>query len=170
MPFTPFHLGPSLAFGLPLRKKIHAPTFIVANVIVDVEPFLVLFLSLKHPLHGYLHTFLSAFFLGLILGYTMFVLEKILNPLYKRLLLENSQTSTLGSFMAAGILGIMLHVLLDSLLYSDIHSFYPIAANPLYNPALSLAVYSLCVWMGLFGIAFYIIMIAFSCTKLQKKR
>lgn len=42
MPFTLYHLGPSLGLGLPLRKYVHAPTFILANVIVDVEPFLVL--------------------------------------------------------------------------------------------------------------------------------
>jgi len=48
MPFTPFHLGPALTIGLPLRRFIHAPTFIVANVIVDVEPFLVMVLGLNY--------------------------------------------------------------------------------------------------------------------------
>ncbi len=65
MPFTPFHFGPTLGFGLSLRGYLHAPTFIIANVIVDVEPFLVLFLGLRYPLHGYLHTFLLALVTGL---------------------------------------------------------------------------------------------------------
>jgi len=51
MPFTPFHLGPALGLGLPLRRYVYVPTFILANVIVDVEPFLVLFLGLRYPLH-----------------------------------------------------------------------------------------------------------------------
>ena len=42
MPFTPFHLGPALGFGLPLRNYLHVPTFLVASILVDVEPFVVL--------------------------------------------------------------------------------------------------------------------------------
>lgn len=38
MPVTPFYLGPALATGLPLRKFIHAPTFIIADIILDLDP------------------------------------------------------------------------------------------------------------------------------------
>ena len=75
MPFTPFHLGPALGFGLPLRNYLHVPTFLVASILVDVEPFVVLSLGLDYPLHGYLHTFIVAFILGLALGYAMFLLK-----------------------------------------------------------------------------------------------
>lgn len=64
MPFTPFHLGPAIFFGMLLRRNMHMPTFIVANVILDVEPLLVLILGLKYPLHGYFHTFIIGFFHG----------------------------------------------------------------------------------------------------------
>jgi len=169
MPFTPYHLGPALVLGLPLRKYVHAPTFILANVIVDVEPFLVLFFGLRYPLHGYLHTFISAFFLGLALGYAMFILEKILHPLYKTLLLESDKTLNSKSFIAAGISGTMLHVLFDSPLYTDIRPFYPLTTNPLFNPALSLEVYSVCVWMGILGIIYYVGLLAFLAYKKLSK-
>ena len=90
MPFTPYHLGPALGFDLPFRKYMHVPTFLMANVIVDVEPFLVLVFGLRYPLHGYLHTFLLALFTGLALGYVMFLLERIFHPLYKMFLLEST--------------------------------------------------------------------------------
>jgi len=170
MPFTPYHLGPALGFGLPLRKYLHTPTFIVANVIVDVEPFLVLFLRLAYPLHGYLHTFILAFLLGLALGYAMFLFEKVLRPLYKAFLLEPNGNLNLKSFLVAGISGTMLHVLLDSPLYNDIRPFYPLTINPLYNPALSLEVYSFCVWMGILGIIYYAGLIAFSAYKKLRKK
>lgn len=157
MPFTPFHLGPALGLGLPFRKYIHVPTFIVANVIVDVEPFLVLILGLRYPLHGYLHSFLLAFFVGLVLGYTMFLLEGVFHPIYKRLLLEPIDTVQLKSFMAAGVSGTMLHVLLDSPLYSDIHPFFPLTVNLLYNPTLSTSIYGFCGVMGIIGFIYYIV-------------
>jgi membrane-bound metal-dependent hydrolase YbcI (DUF457 family) len=171
VPFTPFHLGPALGFGLPFRRYIHVPTFIVANVIVDVEPFLVLSLGLRYPLHGYLHTFLLAFFAGLALGYTMFFIEKFFHTLYKMLLLEKDQKYNLRSFMLAGVLGTELHILLDSPLYGDIQPFFPITINPLYNPALTLVVYSFCVWMGMLGIVFYgYLLVSSAYKRFQKKR
>jgi len=171
VPFTPFHFGPAVAVGIPLRKHLHVPTFILANVVVDVEPFLVLFLGLRYPLHGYLHTFILAFFAGLILGYAMFLLERILYPLYAMFLLEKDQALSLRSFMVAGALGTVLHVLLDSPLYRDIQPFYPITVNPLYNPALSLEVYSFCVWAGILGVAYYAGLLALSAySRFRKKR
>ena len=156
IPFTPLHLGPALLFGLPLRRYLHAPTFIVANVIVDIEPFLVLLLALPYPLHGYLHTFLSASLLGIGLGYLMFMLEAPLHPYYKMLLLEGDKRPGLRSFMAAGVSGTMLHVLLDAPLYSDIRPFYPITTNPLYNPSISLLINGFCIFAGIVGIIIYI--------------
>ncbi len=41
MPLTPFHLGPDLFFGLLFFSYVDFPTFLVANVIVDIEPILV---------------------------------------------------------------------------------------------------------------------------------
>jgi membrane-bound metal-dependent hydrolase YbcI (DUF457 family) len=168
MPFTPFHLGPALGLGLPLRKHVHVPTFIVANVILDVEPFLVLQFGLNYPLHGYLHTFLVSLFVGLLLGYAMFILERFAHPFYKILLLETSSSLNLKSFLLSGALGTGLHVLLDSPLYADIQPFYPLTTNPLYNPALAIEVYSMCVWMGIFGIIWYVsLLIIFGYRKLS---
>jgi hypothetical protein len=155
LPFTPFHLGPALSLGLPLRKYIHAPTFILANVAVDVEPFLVLFLRLNYPLHGSLHTYAFAFLLGLGLGLGMFFLETFLRPVYKVLLLEPNRTFGIRAFMVAGALGTMLHVLFDSPLYADIQPFYPMTTNPLYNSVSSLEIYLASVWLGILGVVFY---------------
>ena len=155
MPFTPFHLGPALALGLPLRKYIHAPTFILASIAVDVEPFLVLYLNLSYPLHGYLHTLLLSSIMGVALGGAMFIVQRYLHPLYTALRLEEGNRLKLLSFIVSGATGAMLHVLIDSPLYDDIRPFYPLTANPMYNPALSPAIYDLCMWMGVLGLAYF---------------
>jgi membrane-bound metal-dependent hydrolase YbcI (DUF457 family) len=156
MPFTLFHFGPALAAGLPLRKRIHAPTFIIANVIIDVEPLLVLVLGLNYPLHGYLHSILVAAFAGIALGVAMFLFEKFLQPVWRLFLLETDNKPRIMAFVAAGALGTILHVLFDAPLYTDIQPFYPMTpANPLLNTVSSANMYVGTTWLGVFGIVFY---------------
>ena len=155
MPYTPFHLGPALFFGLPLRKYMHAPTFFLANIIVDIEPFIVLVFGLNYPLHGYLHTFLFASISGLALGCIIFLVEGVFHGFFKAFLLEEEHPSNVKAFMVAGISGTLLHVLLDSPLNGNIKPFYPLTFNPFYEPALMLEIYNFCTWTGLLGAAFY---------------
>jgi membrane-bound metal-dependent hydrolase YbcI (DUF457 family) len=92
----------------------------------------------------------------------MFLLEEFFQPLYKVFLLETSNSLSLKSFIFAGGLGTGLHILLDTPLYTDITPFYPITANPFYNPALTLEIYSLCVWTGALGIIYYLALLGLS--------
>ena len=165
MPFTPFHLGPALGLGLPLRRYLHVPTFLVASVIVDVEPLLVLILGLRYPLHGYLHTFLFASLTGLAFGYVMFSLDGFLNPVYRALRLVADGSQDRKAFLVTGVLGTAFHVLLDSPLYGDIRPLFPLALNPFYNPRLSYAVYTFCIWTGIIGIIWYLGLIVYPFVK-----
>lgn len=159
MPFTPFHLGPALFFAIPLRRYIHAPTFILANVLLDVEPLFVLVLGLNYPLHGYLHTFAAAVVVGVVFGFAMFFLERSMHPLYKTLLLEPDAVFNKSQFIVAGVLGTMLHVLFDAPLYWDIKPFYPLTVNPLYGSASSVEIDILSGWLGILGVTFYLILL-----------
>lgn len=155
MPFTPYHLGPALFFAIPLRKYVHAPTFILANVLLDIEPLLVLVLGLNYPLHGYLHTFAAAVVVGVAFGLVMFFLERSMHPLYKTLLLEPETKMNISQFISAGVFGTLLHVLFDSPLYEEMKPFYPLNVNPLYGSASSNEIYLLSVWLGILGVIFY---------------
>jgi hypothetical protein len=171
MPFTPFHLGPALAVGLPLRRWLHAPTFIVGNVILDVEPLAVLVFGLNYPLHGYLHTFLLATAIGLVLGFVMFSLEKPMQPLYRKIQLETNRPLKLKSFLLSGVFGTALHVAFDALLYSEIKPFFPWTLNPLLNfHASTLEVYLICVWLGIFGVGYYIALFAYALYKKKQNQ
>jgi len=150
LPFTPYHLGPALLIGLPMRKFIHLPTFLLSSVIVDLEPFLVLLLNLNYPLHGYLHTFLLASILGVIIGLIMKVGERHLSDFYLSLCLIKETTKIRRPFIIAGALGAFTHVLLDAPLYDDIAPLFPFSVNLLYAPQLTSLIYSFCVLSGLF--------------------
>lgn len=81
MPLTPFHLGPGLLVGLLFFSFIDFPTFLVASVIVDVEPFLVLVFNLDFPLHGFFHSFLGGTLVAFLLSLVMSRVRESLSPL-----------------------------------------------------------------------------------------
>ncbi|MDI9619267.1 MAG: hydrolase [Candidatus Nezhaarchaeota archaeon] len=131
---------------------------------------MVLCFRLTYPLHGCLHTFLVAILVGLAFGCVMYLLERFLRSLYKAFLLETDKGLSVKSFAVAGFSGAGLHVLLDAPLYDDIAPFYPITANPLYNPSLMPEIYSLCAWMGVFGIMYYIGLLGLALHRKLTKR
>ena len=170
MPFTPFHLGPALAIGLPLRRYLHTPTFILGYVIIDIEGIMVLVFGLNYPLHSYCHTFVSAVIVGSLLGFIMFKLEKPIQPLYRKLQLETGSALKLKSFLSAVVLGAVLHVLFTTVLYGEMMTFFPLTANPLLDvPISSSGVYLLCIGLGVLGVAFYASVFAFALYRDSRK-
>ena len=123
MPFTPFHLGPGLFLGLLLLRFLDFPTFLIANVIVDVEPLLVLVCGLDYPLHGFFHSFLGGTVVALVLTLVMNRIREAVSPLLAFLRLE--QRSSLTSIFCASMSGVYLHILLDARMYGDIRPLYP---------------------------------------------
>jgi len=149
MPFTPLHLGPALFFGFLLQRYIHFSTFLIANVIIDIEPFLVLFLSLNYPLHGFFHSFLGGSLVAVILSLLMAKIKEIVQ----------NQKIPKGDIWLAAFSGIYLHILLDSPLYTDIKPFYPFTGNPFYRINLGKGliisdaeIYFLCILLFIAGL------------------
>ena len=141
MPFTPFHFGPGLLFGLLLLNYIDFPTFLLANVIIDIEPILVLSLKLNYPLHGILHSFLGGTIFSFLLA---MVMARTRAPLMSYFKLD--QTQSFKSILSASLSGIYLHIILDSFLYSDIRPFYPFDFNPLLRYGmLGFRIYGFCI-------------------------
>ena len=155
MPFTPFHLGPGLLFGLLLLSYVDLPTFLVASVVVDIEPFLVLTLGLDYPVHGFLHSFLGGTLLAFIIAAAMSKLRSILSPLMSFLKLEKKLS--FKSILSASLFSVYLHILLDSPLYSDIRPFYPFDFNPFLSNSMFIGfqVYTLCILSLIGGAAIY---------------
>lgn len=153
MPFTPFHLGPALFFGLLLFRFMDFPTFLVASVILDLEPFTVLLLGLDYPLHGFFHSFLGGTIVAVVLGLVMFRLSGMARGALKLLALE--QSSSHQAIMLGSLLGVYSHILLDSPLYADIRPFFPFSANPFFAGDAFAGIYvqALCVLLFLLGIA-----------------
>jgi len=155
VPFNPFHLGPALLVGMILFPYLDLPTFLLANVILDVEPFLVLTLGLDLPLHGFLHSLIGGTIAALALSLIMARSGVYLRPVTSFFRLE--QKIEAGRVVAAALGGVYLHILLDVPLYGDIKPFYPFEANPLLGSLSSLQVYALCEASFPIGIALYLV-------------
>jgi membrane-bound metal-dependent hydrolase YbcI (DUF457 family) len=148
MPFTPFHFGPALLVGFPLRRYMDFVTFLIANVIVDVRATLVFFGILSGPLHGPLHTYLGAFVLALILAGSVLLFSHRYPSIAQQM---SSRPDSVSAVVFASVAGTWLHVTLDAILYPEMQPFYPLSGNPWYDLATSAMIYGLCAFAFLVG-------------------
>lgn len=148
MPFTPFHFGPGLLFGYPLRHRMDFVTFLIANVIVDVRATLVFFEILSGPLHGLLHTYLGAFALAVVLAGSVLLFSRWFPTIAQQV---SSRPESVPAVALASIAGTWLHVTLDAILYPEMQPFSPFSGNPWYGLASVFTIYGLCALAFLIG-------------------
>jgi len=155
MPFTPFHLGPALLIGLILFNYLDFPTFLIANIIIDIEPLTVLLMGLDSPLHGFFHSFIGGTIASIILTMIVLRVRKYVSPLMDFFYRE--QDWTRRKILSASISGVYLHIFLDSFLYKDIRPFYPLRGNPLLSGwSMGFTVYYFCVFSAVAGLIIYL--------------
>lgn len=131
MPFTPYHFGPSALIGLPLKKRLDIPVFVLANVAIDLEPGAVIIFNLGYPLHGYFHTFIFGGLVGIFWGIIAYLLFRRFFTFLMRVFRLPYQP-TLLNMTLSGLVGAWLHILLDAFLYKEMNPFWPMVGNPLH--------------------------------------
>ena len=142
--------------GFILLGYLDLPTFVVASVLVDLEPLAVLVFGLPYPLHGFFHSFLGASVAAVLLAVIM---SKVRGSLgFLDVFLGSGERRGPRRFLATALLGTYIHVLLDSPLYGDIRPFYPLGGNPLFGVDLylGLGVYRFCLLSGAAGVALFV--------------
>jgi len=155
LPFTPFHLGPALFFGLLLSTAFDLPTFLIANVLPDVEPFAVVFFNVRgYPLHGFFHSYIGATILAATLSICMYVLRGFSGKVMKVFRLQ--QNSSLKKIVFTAFMGAYFHVFLDSFLYSEMTPFYPLDGNVFSAYGSYTVIYGFCGIAALLGFAVYL--------------
>jgi membrane-bound metal-dependent hydrolase YbcI (DUF457 family) len=155
MPLTPYHFGPAFLVGLLLLSYIDFPTFVIASVIVDVEPTVVLLLNLDMPLHGFFHSFIGGTLAALALTAFMARFRQSFSGVLSFFKLERE--ASLKGILVAALLGVYIHLLLDSTMHADMQPFYPLAINPLLEQGslAGLMATMICVWCFMGAIIVY---------------
>ena len=155
MPFTPFHWGPSSWIGLILFKIFDFPALLAASVIVDIEPFCVLFFNLDYPLHGFFHSFLGGSILAVFTAIILYLLRDKIKKIMVTFKL--AQDSSFKKILWTSFFGVYSHLLLDSFLYKEMKPFYPFETNPFVGLFSSQQIYLFCSLSFLIGILFYLV-------------
>lgn len=156
MPFTPIHMGPGILLKAILQGSFSLMVFGWAQIIMDIQPLIVL-LSGDGHLHGFTHTFIGATLIGAFSAITgKFAAEFGLRTIGAAGFLPVGWLVTIGS----AFIGTYSHVLLDSLMHSDLQPFVPFsAANPFLHLVSIEALHKFCLYSGLVGAGLYFVVV-----------
>ncbi len=157
MPFTPFHIGPGLGFGLLFSKYFDIAALLVASVAVDIEPFSILLFNLNYPLHGFFHSFLGGTLIAVLVSAAAYYLRDATRKIMD--VFRLGQRSSFKKILWSSIFGVYLHILLDAPLYADIRPFYPFQGNPLYGLFSAGQIYTFTGISFIIGVAAYVFMV-----------
>jgi len=131
VPFTPFHIGPTLLLGLLLFSQLDLAALLIGGVAPDLEGlYSILTDSPGMDHHEFLHSYLGSTLLALILSPAIYLARGLTGRLAKTFGI--CQESSIRVILASCMLGAWSHVLLDSFLYMDQDPFLPLNGNPFY--------------------------------------
>lgn len=159
MPFTPLHMGPGLAIKAIAGRRFSVLTFGIAQVAMDIEPLVGLVRG-SSVLHGPTHTYLAAFVIAIVVAT---VSPPICRPILRRWnrellfhrlgwLVEPESFAPLP-VIAGAFVGTISHIILDSIMHSDISPLAPWSdANALLDLMSIGALHQFCILAGLFGV------------------
>lgn len=155
MPFTPVHMGPGIFIKSLLQSSFSLMVFGWTQIVMDIQPLIVLISGQGH-LHGFTHTYIGATLIAMFAGAT----GKYLSEFGLKILgisnRQNPITIRWWVVFLSAFVGSFSHVLLDSLMHSDLEPFFPVTLD---NPFLGLmtvtALHKLCLYSGLLGAAIY---------------
>jgi hypothetical protein len=156
VPFTPLHMGPGIAIKALMQRKFSLVVFGWSQVVIDLQPLYVM-LTDKGELHGFSHTYVGAALIGLFCALS----GKYVGELGLRIIREPKYLpiSWLVSFISAFI-GTYSHVVIDSIMHSDIQPLAPISSNNILYGIVSIdTLHIVCLASAVIGGVIYYTML-----------
>jgi len=159
LPFTPLHCGPGALIKALIPGWFSLSIFTLVQVLIDIESLYNL-INGYHPVHAFFHSYLGASIIGVIgvvLG------KPIIEQTFKiwNFLLHKKPASRLyigpkiplKSSIIGSFVGVYSHVLLDSIMHSDIRPLAPFSeTNLVYQIIAILPLHALCFSLGIIGV------------------
>lgn len=154
MPFTPIHMGPGIFLKGVLQGSFSLMVFGWTQIVMDIQPLIVLLTGEGH-LHGFSHTFIGATLLAIFSAISGKYLSQIGLWILR---IEKSIYNQIQWWVVilSAFIGSYSHVLLDSIMHSDVQPFYPLTlSNPLLELISISTLHTFCLYTGLLGAAIY---------------
>jgi len=151
MPFTPLHKGPGILIKALLQGSFSLMVFGWAQIIMDIQPLLVILTGDSH-LHGFSYTYIGASIFALVAGLS----GKYLSEFGLIVIGVSKKDSPIKIVwrvvFVSAFIGTFSHVLLDSIMHSDVEPFYPFSqANNLVGLITLNQLHLFCLLTGLPG-------------------
>lgn len=143
MPFTPYHVGPALLVALLLYPLLDIPTFLLANIILDLEPLAVLLGLADWSVHGVFHSLTVGSVVAVVLAGIMYLVRGFMPEI--RIGGTEPREYSIKEYLVTSVSGVWFHILLDALMYNDLNLFYPIQWNPLVGLVPAQAIINFCL-------------------------
>jgi membrane-bound metal-dependent hydrolase YbcI (DUF457 family) len=154
MPFTPIHMGPGILVKAILQSSFSLMVFCWTQIMMDIQPLIVMIIGTGH-LHGFTHTYVGAILIAVISALT----GKYLSELgFKIIGMAKGQPIIIEWWVAflSAFIGSFSHVLLDSIVHTDVEPFYPFTLINNFHGFVSIgALHNFCIYSGLAGAAIY---------------
>jgi len=144
-------MGPGILIKALLQGSFSLMVFGWAQIVMDLQPLVVLLTGEGH-LHGFSHTYVGATLLAIFsaltgkflseFGLLVLGISKKINPI---------KIAWWVVFVSAFI-GTFSHVLLDSIMHSDVEPLFPISLQNAFVGLLTYEqIHKLCLYSGLIG-------------------
>jgi len=154
MPFTPLHMGPGLLIKALLQGCFSLTLFGWTQILMDIQPLLVMLTGDGH-LHGFSHTYIGALLIAIAAAVTgkylcQWGLRWLDQPYF------GSPSITWLVAITSALIGSVSHVVLDSIMHTDIAPWFPFSsANGLLGIMSIETLHKLCLYSGLIGALLY---------------
>ncbi len=166
MPVTPFHFGPAALVKSGASGYFSFLAFGLTQVIIDLEPLYYMAVG-AWPIHRFLHTYVgssTAAILVILAGRPVcaaliHLWNWRLNEAQFKWLSIKPDISSLA-LVTGALFGAYSHVLLDSIMHSDMQPFAPFSDTNSMLHIISIdSLYDLCALLGILGGAILIILL-----------
>lgn len=155
MPFTPIHMGPGILVKSILQGSFSLMVFGWTQIVMDIQPLIVL-LSGEGHLHGFTHTYVGAIFIAIFSGVTGKYLSEIALKTLSITKCDEPISISWWVVLLSAFIGSFSHVLLDSIMHSDVEPFFPLTLNNQFLGVISVPMlHKACIYSGLIGAIIY---------------
>lgn len=158
MPFTPIHMGPGILIKALLQSSFSLMVFGWTQIVMDIQPLIVLISGEGH-LHGFTHTYVGAILIALFAALTGKYLSELGLKIIGLSKKEHPINIAWWVVLLSAFIGSFSHVLLDSIMHSDVEPFFPFTLNNQFLGLITVQMlHKICMYSGLLGAATYFVM------------